>query len=666
MSGAPAWRAPIREQEVQFHDCLTRRRALTGGLLLCALGLTLAGCSADYYRRQADEDAYRIIGLKQREVLGREHPFSIDATQDMDKELQERGYDRPLSPEAMSPRESGSAMGASGGPPRLAVMGTSMPAQVQMSAMFDSRVDVPPVGELIDASPPAAGLPTTQPESTPSTQPDAAGWDMGEVEIPPIASGGRLFVEPGNLPPDMRRIDLLDALQLAALNSRNFQNEKESVYLASLRLTGQRHTFESQFFGTVDASLVQDENKSRSGSVDSALGFSRNFTTGGAMALTVSNTLFEVFTDPTGRSADSAINLALSQPILRGAGYRVAAEPLIQADRDVTYAVREFERYKRELAVSIATSFYQVLQSGDQVANERNNYANLIRARQRTEAFAQAGRLPQFEVDQAQQDELRARNRWVVAIAQYNRDLDDFRRVLGVPTDWPIVPDPAALHRLAAHSLEFKIPDASDAVSGALSNRLDLMTVHDQVEDAARTVYVTADALRTGLNLTASADVGTEAGHNKPIKFRFGNGVYSIGALLDLPLDRLDERNAFRTAIIDWRAACRSLTDRIDQVSRDVRDRVRSVTRAVNSYRIQESAVKLASRRVESTALLLKLGRATTRDYLEAQSALVEAQNAQTAALVDYHIARLELLRDMEVLQVEPAGLTYHDPTTDR
>ncbi len=65
----------------------------------------------------------------------------------------------------------------------------------------------------------------------------------------------------------------------------------------------------------------------------------------------------------------------------------------------------------------------------------------------------------------------------------------------------------------------------------------------------------------------------------------------------------------------------------------------------------------MATRRVTSTNLFLEAGRAQIRDLLEAQEALVSAQNARTAALVNYRVAELELQRDMGVLKIDDKGL---------
>ena len=84
---------------------------------------------------------------------------------------------------------------------------------------------------------------------------------------------------------------------------------------------------------------------------------------------------------------------------------------------------------------------------------------------------------------------------------------------------------------------------------------------------------------------------------------------------------------------------------------------LRTLLQARESYKIQAQAVALARRRVTSTNLFLQAGRAQIRDVLEAQESLVSAQNALTAALVDYRVAELELQRDMGVLAIDEKGL---------
>jgi hypothetical protein len=67
---------------------------------------------------------------------------------------------------------------------------------------------------------------------------------------------------------------------------------------------------------------------------------------------------------------DASINI----PLLRGAGEFIAAESLTQAHRNLVYAVRDFEQYKRDFIVRIANSFLTVLQAGQRIINHEENY----------------------------------------------------------------------------------------------------------------------------------------------------------------------------------------------------------------------------------------------------------------------------------------------------
>ena len=74
----------------------------------------------------------------------------------------------------------------------------------------------------------------------------------------------------------------------------------------------------------------------------------------------------------------------------------------------------------------------------------------------------------------------------------------------------------------------------------------------------------------------------------------------------------------------------------------------------------------LSQRRVESAKLNLDAGRADTRDVLDAQESLVNAENAVTSALINFTLARLDLYLQLELLRVDETGLfVAEELTTD-
>jgi outer membrane protein TolC len=190
----------------------------------------------------------------------------------------------------------------------------------------------------------------------------------------------------------------------------------------------------------------------------------------------------------------------------------------------------------------------------------------------------------------------------------------------------------------------------------ALESRLDLKNTEDRVADAGRKVKVAANALKPGLDFSASVDVETE-GKTKAFNFDFDDPSYSAGLALELPFDKKAERNAYRQALINRVASERNFAERIDEIKQEVRNASRGLKQAELTYEIQTQGLELAEQRVESTGLLQQAGRATTRDILESREALLMAQNEVSRALVDHFNARLDLFLAMERLRIDDNGL---------
>ncbi len=144
-------------------------------------------------------------------------------------------------------------------------------------------------------------------------------------------------------------------------------------------------------------------------------------------------------------------------------------------------------------------------------------------------------------------------------------------------------------------------------------------------------------------------------------RFNLDDATWSVGAELRLPFERLPQRNAYRTALIAREEALRAQIESEDQIRSDLRGDLRSATARREGYVIQANAVELAQARIESTRLKLDAGRADTRDLLEAQDALLQAQNAVTSALIEYTLARLNLFLDMELFTIDESGIHLAD-----
>ena len=445
------------------------------------------------------------------------------------------------------------------------------------------------------------------------------------------------------------KLSLSDALKLAIENSRAYQFRKESLYLSALTLTRDRYDFQPHFFGSLSGKRSRTSSADQTGEAHGDAGVDQMLKSGARLGLDIANDLFRYFTGDPRRTAVTTISANLVQPLLRGAGARIAAENLTQSERNVIYEIRSFSRYQNTFALDTISSYYRILQQRDVVRNEYNNYQSLVLVRDRAEALAEAGTLSQIQVDQARQDELSAKNRYILGVQNYQAQLDQFKNTLGLPMGTELGLDDSALAELTTLGLLPAAASEGESYEVAVQRRLDLLNEIDRFEDSQRKIYVAANQLKADFNLVADASLKSK-GPTDYAHFNFNDVSASAGLQLNLPVDRLRERNSYRASLISFERQLRSLAQTLDDVREDVRRGQRNLQQARQSYQIQKNAVELATRRVDSAKLSLDAGRVQIRDLLEAQNAQVQARNALTQTLVDYHLARLRLLIDIGVV----------------
>lgn len=452
-------------------------------------------------------------------------------------------------------------------------------------------------------------------------------------------------------------ITLTEAIALSTRNRREYQTEKETLYLVALDLTRARHDYTPRITSlgsraTYGSSTLRNSNGNlneteRDLAIATRASFDQAFITGGALAVDLAQDIFRFYLGGSGSGNTRFLSARLTQPLLRGAG-AVANENLTQRERNVAYAVRNFSRYQDTNVIDITTAYFRILQEKDRVRNQYSNYRNISVFADRARALAE-DRLPRFQLDQAKQRELQGKANYISAINSYKNLVDNFKLTLGLPLGGELLLDDSTLRSLAEAGLPPVQLDPESAFHIAINHRLDLFNEIDRFEDTKRKIKVAADAFKPGLDLFAGIDVDTNNGSRNYSNFDVDAYHTQIGLDLDLPVDNLAARNDFRRAKIDFERQIRSLSLALDRTQANLRSGLRSLELSRETYEIQRNALSLANQRVEGANLLLDAGRATTRDLLDAQSDQLTAQNALTSALINYHLARLNLLHDMGV-----------------
>ncbi|MCZ6674844.1 MAG: TolC family protein [Verrucomicrobia bacterium] len=446
-------------------------------------------------------------------------------------------------------------------------------------------------------------------------------------------------------------INIDDAIDLGVIQNRQYQSQKEQLYLTTLSLTGEQYAFNPQFFAGSTVVRTRSADGEKSESANSDFGVGQLLTTGANISINIANDLLHFLTGDPRKSATSTLSFSVFQPLLRGAGRTVAAERLTQAERDVIYSIRDFSHFQNEFTTDITIDYFRLLQQKDTIYNEYNNYQSRIAATRYLRARS-VDREKALDVNQAEQAELSAKNRYINAIVSYKNSLDRFKITLGLPQTVDLQLADEEMENLQEAGLILLAPDTEQAFRIALEHRLPLLNAIDQFEDAQRKVKVAANQLKADLGIFATASVDSEEPINYN-QFDFDRVRSTVGIQIDLPLDRLRERNSYRAALIRFESELRSLGLTLDDLRSSIDGSLRELERLKQNYEIQTNAVILAEKQVTGAQLSIESGNAIYRDLEEAQDDLIAAQNAQTAGLVDYLESRLNLLLDLGILNTE-------------
>ncbi|MBI2803717.1 MAG: TolC family protein [Planctomycetes bacterium] len=220
------------------------------------------------------------------------------------------------------------------------------------------------------------------------------------------------------------------------------------------------------------------------------------------------------------------------------------------------------------------------------------------------------------------------------------------------------------------------------ATQAALEKRFDLMNARAQVVDGWRQLRVFANGLMGVFNLAYHMDSSTPPGASAPFAFNSSRTRHQLVMNFEMPLVRLTERNAYRASLIAYQRSRRDLQQKEDQIVAQVRADIRQLQVLRQNLKIQQQALELAYRRVESSYEIFTAptvpdnspnaaanAAALTNQLLQAYAQLPQAQEQVLKTWIDYQIARQQLFVDIEVMPLDARGVwidEFANRTSDR
>ena len=323
--------------------CLSFARSYGPWACVILLAWTVSGCTRSFWRKQADDNAYQVIGEKQNDprwMLPR-----VDLTADPDS----RFYD-PYDPDY--------------GP---------LPPDDPAANVYMHYVD----GMRGSKSWHKMG------ESMSIENPQ---WLM-RYGLTPAMMNSSTQDYTGQFP-ELKGLTLADCVELSQMHSRELQSQLEDLYLAALDVTWQRFQFDVRYLGIagneptgVLVDTIVPHGPGDQMRMAGGFGMTQLLPAGGQIVAELTNNTLWLFTSPNSTSSNSALSYAVVQPLLFGAGRKVVLERLTQSERDLLYKTRTLARFRQSLFTNVASdntgSYLNLIQQIQVIRNQQQNIERL-------------------------------------------------------------------------------------------------------------------------------------------------------------------------------------------------------------------------------------------------------------------------------------------------
>ncbi len=293
-------------------------------------------------------------------------------------------------------------------------------------------------------------------------------------------------------------LDMGTAMELTRLNSRDYQGQLETLYLAAMDVTAERFRFTTQWFNDPSATYnslgpLAAGGPAATWTLTNDLQAQKLFGGGGQLLVEIANTLTWNLIGHS-QTNNTIASFSLMQPLLRNAGRAFVMERLTLVERTLLYSIRQMEQYRRAYFAFIATGrstgtgpqrvggvfgtaglggftgvgtngfgqvgtavaatanpalggstsgagaaqangFIGILQDIMQIRNQEANVAGLRDSLAQLQAAFEAGRIDRFQVDLARQSLYLNESQVLNAKVVMENLLDNFKVTMGLPPD---------------------------------------------------------------------------------------------------------------------------------------------------------------------------------------------------------------------------------------
>ncbi len=340
--------------------------------------------------------------------------------------------------------------------------------------------------------------------------------------------------------------------------------------------------------------------------------------------------------DRAGRYRSDGLDLAIIQPLLRGAGWDATTAP-VRLSRLSEQANRlNLKATVAQTISQIIATYRELLRAQEQLSIVQDALKRSDTLLEVNKALISAGRMAEFEIVQTEADIATQQ----LGVEEAQNQLDTNRlallRLLALDLSTPI----RATEALEARPMQI---DKRQAFNLAQNQQPEYLAALLGSQQADLNLVIAKDSGRWQVDLVAGANQVRDNYNNDAGSSNNRTWDSYAGVQVQIPIGDISTRQAEVRARVNVEDQEIRITDARQALERSVNDVVRDLGTRWRQYEISQRAVQLSRRKIEIEREKLSAGRSTNFQVLSFETDLRNAENAQLNALIAYLNAQTQL-----------------------
>ena len=340
--------------------------------------------------------------------------------------------------------------------------------------------------------------------------------------------------------------------------------------------------------------------------------------------------------DRAGRYRSDGLDLAIIQPLMRGAGWDATTAPL-RLSRLAEQANRlNLKATVAQTISQVIATYRELLRAQEQLSIVQDALKRSGTLLEVNKALIAAGRMAEFEIVQTEADIATQQ----LGVEEAQNQLDSSRlallRLLALDLSTPI----RATEALEAKPMQI---DKRQAFNLAQNQQPEYLAALLGSQQADLNLVIAKDSGRWQVDLVAGANQLRDTYNNDNGSGNNRTWNSYAGVQVQIPIGDISTRQAEVRARVNVQDQEIRITDARQELERNVNDVVRDLGTRWRQYEISQRAVELSRRKIDIEREKLSAGRSTNFQVLSFESDLRNAENAQLNALIAYLNAQTQL-----------------------